>query len=406
MRRKRAPVLLVTLIIVLCVAAYMGYYIVRAFSSRITVSEAVIATAEDTLTVNGWFARDEYRVYLDGGVDEYVVSEGEKVSKGEVVAVTYQDGSAAGVNHKLGELEASVAELKKTASLTAGEDLSKSDAEVSSSIYALSYAVSRGEYSGLSEKVSGVKSSVISRDYVHGKLSREMLDTEIAALETQITSLSGQAYETSASLRAATSGYFSSSADGYEETLTYESVLEMTPSDIDALASLEVQVEDNCCGKISTTFGWHYATAVSEQYADMLEQNKWYTLRFSGGYVGEVSARLKSVSEPEDGRCVLVFSCSNHISELINMRRQNAEIVLKTYEGIRVPKSAIRVGEDGENGVYVLLSAQSRFVRVEQIYEADNYYIVTYDPTSSSALRPGDEIIVSSKELYDGKVVE
>ena len=398
--------LMVMLALVLGVAAYMGYYIVGAFSSRISVAEAVLATAEDTLMVNGWFARDEYRVFLEEGVDELVVAEGEKVANGEVVAVSYRDDSAAGVSHELEALEASVDRLESAMSLTPGEDISKTDAEVNSSISALSYAIARGEYSSAAEKAGGVKTAIIRRDYAHGRITQDTLEAEISNVEAEISRLSNQVRETSATLYAPTSGYFSSQADGYEEILTADSVLEMTPSDIDALASAATQVESDCCGKISTSFVWYFAAVVSEQQADVLAQDSWYTLRFGGSYVGEVRARLASVGEPEDGRCVLVFSCSSQISELINMRRMNAEIILETYEGIRVPKSAIRIGESGENGVYILLSAQARFVPVEQIYEADNYYIVTYDPSSSSALRPGDEIIVSSRELYDGKVVE
>jgi hypothetical protein len=49
---------------------------------------------------------------------------------------------------------------------------------------------------------------------------------------------------------------------------------------------------------------------------------------------------------------------------------------------------------------------QAKFVETEQIYELDHHYIVSYDPKAKGGLRPGDEIIVSSKNLYDGKIVQ
>lgn len=396
----------ITLVLFLGVAAYMGYYIFGAFSDRISVAEAVSASAEDTISINGWFARDEYTVSLAGGADEIVVSEGEKVSKGLVCAVSYVDGSAAGLSHSLDLLERRLDQLEGAAVLTPGEEIQKVDAEVGSSLCNLSYAAATGSFSKIDSSIDALKRAVYRRDYVHGRIETELLSEEIANIQETIDVYSRRAGQTSASLRAPTSGYFSAAVDGYEQILTYDGILEMTPDDIDALANLRREDVSECCGKISTSFGWRFAAVVSEKQARQLERDKWYTLRFSDDYVGEVYCRLYQIGEAVDGRCTVVFSGASNIGELLSLRRQNAEIILRSYEGIRVPKSAIRLNENGENGVYILLAAQARFVRVEQIYEADNYYIVAYEPGASSALRPGDEIIVRSTELYNGKVVE
>ena len=396
----------ISLILFFAVIAYMGYYIASAFTNRISTSEAVLATAEDTLMVNGWFARNEYGITLEGGADDTKAEEGEKVHKGQIVAVAYRSGGAQDMSLELAELNGRLERLQATETLVPGEDMAKVEKTVSEYLCGLAYAAASGNYSGAAGPAALLKAAVLQRDYVHGRFSEEVLQREISGLESRISVLSGRTSETVAEARAPSSGYYSSKADGYESVLTYDGVLEMTPSDLDNLAYLNVQPERDSCGKISTSFIWRYAAAVTDEQAAALEEGKWYTLRFSGDYVGEVYSRLYQIGDSHEGRRVLIFSGSRNFGDLLAMRRQTAEIVIRSYEGIRVPKSAIRIGENGQNGVYILLAAQARFVPVEQIYEAEGYYIVIYDSASGSALRPGDEIIVSAKELYNGKVVE
>ena len=384
----------------------MGYYITSALTNRISTSEAVLASAEDTLMVNGWFARNEYEVTLEGGADATVAAEGEKVHKGQTLAVAYRSGGAQDMSMELEELTGRLDRLKATAELTPGEDMAKVEKSVSEVLCGLAYAAASGNYTGTAGSAAQLKEAVLQRDYVHGRFSEEVLQKEISGLESRISVLSGRTSETVAEAYAPTSGYFSSTADGYESVLTYDGILELSPNDLDTMPYLDARTERYCCGKISTSFNWRYAAVVTDEQAAALEVDKWYTLRFSGDYVGEVYSRLYQIGESVDGRRVVVFSGNRNFGELLSIRRQTAEIVIRSYEGIRVPKSAIRIGEEGQNGVYILLAAQARFVPVEQIYEAEGYYIVTYEAGANAALRPGDEIIVSARELFNGKVVE
>ena len=73
-----------------------------------------------------------------------------------------------------------------------------------------------------------------------------------------------------------------------------------------------------------------------------------------------------------------------------------------------MPKEALRVSKDGERGVYVVVSQKARFRPVKILAEDENSYLVKADPTDEEdtrILRAGDEIVLASEELYDGKVV-
>ncbi len=96
------------------------------------------------------------------------------------------------------------------------------------------------------------------------------------------------------------------------------------------------------------------------------------------------------------------------------LREQNAELILNEYEGLRVPKNALRVDEDGVSGVYCLVGRVAYFKPVSIVYQGSDYCLVTPGEIEAATdsqkslytLRPNDEVIVSAGELYNGKVVD
>ncbi|MPM49547.1 hypothetical protein SDC9_96277 [bioreactor metagenome] len=61
---------------------------------------------------------------------------------------------------------------------------------------------------------------------------------------------------------------------------------------------------------------------------------------------------------------------------------------------------------DGVTGVYVLSGMEMTFKPIEAVYTTDSYTIVKWDPSKPGALKLYDEIILSGKGIYDGKVVQ
>ena len=90
-------------------------------------------------------------------------------------------------------------------------------------------------------------------------------------------------------------------------------------------------------------------------------------------------------------------------SEIASYRTEDIEIRYQSYTGIKVPAGAIRVN-DGQKGVYVLISSQVKFRQVKELYTTDDYVIVEYDAKNEDGIRLYDEIITEGKDLYNGKV--
>lgn len=85
---------------------------------------------------------------------------------------------------------------------------------------------------------------------------------------------------------------------------------------------------------------------------------------------------------------------------------QSADVVSHAHKGLRVPKQAVYYSEDSDSaGVYVLSGTNAVWKDIEIIYDMGESYIVKEDKRSIDNLWPGDEIIVTSQTLFDGKVV-
>ena len=207
------------IIFVAVIVGYMAVYIIGAFASPLTTSEAVLITAEETATINGYFVRDEQPVLSAGtGDSEACVSEGEKVSAGEALAVVYSDSNAKETNVALSTAESRLERLQRVAS-SSTTDISGIDSGISSSLNKLAYSTLHEEFSSLSTTCDELKTLVLERELLSsGDMSE--VESTIAALEAEVLSLRNSISGVTAYMYAPASGYFSSSVDGYEDVLT------------------------------------------------------------------------------------------------------------------------------------------------------------------------------------------
>ena len=65
---------------------------------------------------------------------------------------------------------------------------------------------------------------------------------------------------------------------------------------------------------------------------------------------------------------VVVLSCDRLDEALVESRVQSAELIFDEYQGLKVPRSAIRFQGD-QKGVYVILGKDVTFKKINVIYE-------------------------------------
>ncbi|MDO4846161.1 MAG: HlyD family efflux transporter periplasmic adaptor subunit, partial [Oscillospiraceae bacterium] len=184
---------------------------------------------------------------------------------------------------------------------------------------------------------------------------------------------------------------------------TPRSLESLSPTDLDRVTAGAQPA--GAFGKLVLGETWYYVTAVPERELKDVKTGDTAKVSFAHDLREPIEMRITHIGQAEDGRCVLVLSCGDYIRDVTMMRGQSADISFRSYAGLRVPKEAVHVREDGKVGVYVLESAAYKWKTVEILYDNGESYIVRLDKSSTSNLWPGDDIIVDDKDAYNGKVV-
>ncbi|MPM50877.1 hypothetical protein SDC9_97623 [bioreactor metagenome] len=195
--------------------------------------------------------------------------------------------------------------------------------------------------------------------------------------------------------------------DGYESIFTPAALEQLTVTELKALAAKSPAGTDGAVGKLITSSRWYLAVLVDEAEAARLYEGLLVPVTFTRDYDGELSMRVEWVSKGENGQAAVVLSSSRGLSQLTLLRKQTVDLVFRRYEGLRVPKKALRVLEDGTTGVYAVAGASAEFRRVSVLTEGEDFYLLApvQRTPKDPVLRAGDEIIVAAAELYNGKVV-
>lgn len=415
---------IIMLLLLAAVAVCLGAAAWRSFRDPFTTVVSYSYTVDDSLEATGFLARQEQVLTNTGGVVELLPQEGEKVAKGGTVALVYQDSSGLERREQLQQLELEKEQLEYALERTGagGGDASQLTDQVLDAIAELRAAVAGRDLTDLERQSMDLKSLVYKREYAYGGTGEESADAIQAALDevdSQISSLSSQAAQSTQSITASQSGIFSGYVDGYESLLTPEVLETVTPAQLDALAGQASEEDQTAVGKLITDSTWYFACALPQEDAERLVEGRSVTVRFSRDWSGEVDMTVERVGEPEDGRCAVVLSTDRYLSETTLLRRQTVELVFQSVTGVRVPKQTLRVAEQtvtdeetGEEstvqvtGVYTLVGEQVEFKPVTVLEQGDTFVLVEAAGSGRAALQPGDVVVVAAEDLYDGKVIQ
>ncbi len=410
-------------LVTLGVLAYFGIQAFRYFTDPLTTTAAYAYSVDRSVSLSGYVVRQELVLEDSGGLLRLQRSEGERVSAGGTVALVYSDQASLDRQTELAGLEARLEQLQFAQEASQGAEVAlKLDTQILQGILDLRGALAADRLDKAETYGQELRSLVLKRDYTYSE--SEDLSGQIAELSDQISTLRAQAASSTRRITAPEAGLYSAVVDGYEQVLTPESLETLTPSSLAALRADESVKSE--VGKLILGDAWYYAAAVSEAEAQTLSEVKSVFLRFSKSVEQDLPVSVYHVSEAENGRVVIVLRGTSYLPELTLLRQQSAEVIQGSVSGIRVPREALRaertdLDENGQpvttaqTGVYCLVGMEARFKPVEVIYSGDGFALVRsiYDSAAGdltgaqevARLRAGDEVIVTGRNLYDGKVL-
>lgn len=403
-------------VICLAVLAYFGIQAYRYYGDPLTTTVAYQYQMEKTATVSGYLVRDE-KVLTDNtdGLLRISRSEGERVGNGGVIAVAYADQDSLNRQNQIDSLTTQIAQLQYAQAAAAGSEASlKLDSQIVAGILALRGDLAADKLDAAESHESTLRSLVLKRDFTYSD-SGDVTD-KLKDLESQLQDLQAKSASSTRKITAPEPGMYSAVVDGYETVLTPDFLKDLTPA---ALQSVKKDTGvSSKVGKLILGDDWYFAATISASDLDGITEGASVKLRFAKGVDRDLNVTVTSISQPEDGRAAVVFTGEDYLSELTLLRQQSADVITDSFSGIRVPQKALRVvnqttkdenGKERETqvtGLYCVVGMAIRFKPVAVVYNGDGYALVRSASDSEKIrLRSGDEIVISAKNLYDGKVI-
>ena len=386
MKRSDLFIRLTAAVLFLAVTSYIGVYVYNALITTYITIDAVGYSIEETVSVQGYVVRTE-TVLTDVGASMLpIVRDGERVANGQAIAVELLNQEAIETAAEIRTLSMRIAQLESL-----GGDI---EAAGFISVRNLSMAVHQGNLSRLDELSLSVQTHI----FTQGRLAPV---DELLQLRSRLEMLESRSYGMR-TVHAPYSGTFSQTTDGFEHIGPGE-LAEVAPSRLEEMFSTPSAALSSC--KLVTESIWHYAAVMDAADANRMTVGRQMTVQLSGSFNAEFDMQIESIGRREDEKCVVVFSSDRSIHDVASLRNLRTDLVFGIISGIRVPREAIHLDEDGTTFLFLQSGARAERVDVEIIREAGDGYLVQDGAESGTPLRVGATIIVRANDLYHGKIV-
>jgi putative membrane fusion protein len=398
---------LAILIVVLLVLIYVFYECYSVTHIQLETQTATLSTVYESVDATALIIRDEHTVSNStSGVTVPCLNNGDKINVGGNVAMTFSSNDDASAYSKYSELESELEYYENLESQTVGQAASVESInnEIDDDIDSYIRAIASNDTTSVSSAGSTVNDSLLRRQMIIGE--NVDLVSIIQDLRKQVESYSSNT-KPADYITTDESGVFTSVTDGYENLIDYSKIDSLSIDDVKAaLDKVDTSVDTSSnVGKLVTSYDWYIATVVKADDVKNLKNGSKVNIALKDNGDTVLKVKIVSGAEPDAGEdeTLLVMKCNTLTAELATMRKENIEIRYDSYDGIKVPASALHV-VDGKKGVYVLISSQVKFRETDVIYSDDDYVLLSYDSDDSDGIHIYDKIILRGKDLQDGKV--
>lgn len=382
---------------------------------------------QEKLELKAFIVRDEqYINQQTSGTVVPLIKDGMRVASGDAVArVCASEKDAADIT-ALTKAQESLERYQKLSEQTElnALDMEKLNKEIDECFATLAKNVNSGNFESLFEDIEQYESKLASRQIlVDGMIN---LTDKFNELNEKIKTYTSKNIS-STDIAAPLSGYYISGLDGYENTVDYDKISELTVSSVQELFEKEPAEVTGKLGKIVGSYKWYLLTTMDAKYKQLLEKGDKLKMNMPNYGFKSVQIVVESLSEVDDGKVAVTFSCNMMNETYANMRIEDIELVLNEYTGYKVNSSAIRTvkldkpvkNPDIENPtesdvidkfdvVYIVRGDIVNVRRVEVLYSCDDYVIVANDTRSAGGYNPVkryDEVILKGRNLSDGKSI-
>lgn len=384
--------------ILISVISFCVFYGIRYLENPVATQPAIMEVYEQKIDSVGYIVRSEqvYDAPASGTVYHYV-QEGTRVARNSPLSTVYTGEISEATLQELNNINKKIYEIESSGNK---ESFSSAGYSNESDIENIKNNIIEAARNDDIEKIAEYKSqinSVITGDSknAEGNNLQELKDRKWQ-LEASISSAKRDIY-------SQMSGVFSKNVDGLEEILIPNDVLKYKLEDYLALsekAKEQALVDSNAVCKVVNNYTWYVLMAIDKSAAADLKVGKSVKVRFDEIPGIEAAGKIAYISTEDSvtKKNVVVVKCEEYQEGVFSLRHSGVELILKSYEGYRIPVSAVRVSGN-EKGVLVRNGDTQVFKPCDIIYTDTGEQTVIVAPVSGARrlLMEYDNIVVGEK---------
>ena len=398
---------LLLLFVSLFLLVYVGFHVYSGFTGGVETETVYRDTAYQTVDTTGLIFRDETIVNTDAqGWFFYTVENGNRVAKNGTIADVYPTMEDALKQQQLNELNEQIETLTSinAQGTTNRANLSSINRQINELWLKISREAQSSSFTSMAEYRSKLLALLNKKQLTVGK--EENYDARIAQLKAERDALERSFSKATAVVTSPVAGYFISSTDGFESLLGTKAVEDLTVDQLLQYLSKEPTVNAEGIGKVVGDYEWYLACVVP--LADTTFIKKDMTLEIKLPFVMErtVPAQVAAVNRGGNDSAAIVLKCTHMSDELSVIRREQVELRIRSYDGLRVPDNAIYFNDKQEAGVYIQDGNQLSFRRIQVSYHDEKgQYSICKITDDKAFVQMYDKVVVGGEDLYDGKLV-
>ncbi len=396
------------LIIAVSVILLALLFVILGLAGKVETETVLSGTMENSSFHPAILIKNEYVITpeTDGNI-RTLVKEGELVSSGKNIATVYKKDVDEDIQKNLSQVSDKINQIIEAENGDGmfTNDRFKIDVQIADKVREMTYYLNIGDTESASKIKSQINAIYEKKINISGGTdTASTLNSLLKEQREYERRLSGSKEE----IYSPRSGYFSVNIDSFEEVLTLKGANDLSVKEFDSVAKKIEQKESQAqqapskC-KIIDNFEWSVAVKTDKKRADDFSIGEEVFINFEGTEK-ENSATVRSISEEDNGECVIILDTTEYNPDVINVRYINVNLIKNRYSGLKVSNKAIRE-VNGETGVYVLVDTIVRFKKVKVVYSDDTHSIVSENNSLDNALLLYDEVILSGDNLYDGKSI-
>ncbi|MCQ2479995.1 MAG: hypothetical protein MJ120_05080 [Clostridia bacterium] len=378
---------------------------VYSYSPITTFTIAERAQYEDTFEFDGFVIRDEEPVQnKTTGTAVPLVRDGERVAKGDPIAVVCKSEEDASAYKQLQNAQAELERYKNLNNTNGTQDLDaeKLNSEISDAYTLLMDCSTSGNFDGLDEAVNLFnEKNAIRQILADGSIN---VSKQMTAIDKEIKKLQSKKINTT-SVSAPASGYYINTVDGYEKSVSYENATSLNANQIREILKMKPEAKkEGSFGKLVSSYRWYIVGIVGKEHATDFPAEGKVNVNFPDSGIKNVEMQVVSIKNQGDS--VAVILSSDLMNETYaNMRNETVQIVTSSGDGFKIPANLVRFNNKNESGIYVLRGKIISFISADILYSDGESVIVDSESAKGNGIALYDEVITKGKDIRDGKVI-